>query len=490
MLCSLFLIFCVAWPGAYAVEMPDLDDLGIDPWGDLGIIQDTPEPVPSSLIQESVSLAPVDLEPAGEEGIALTSISDDIGVYFRIWQTSPSLSNASNSYYVFSDQRYLVSSGAASGSAANRLRQSQYEVAFVDSAASPIIMPSMASSPSAPVIGYMAYGAITRPATTAYDYEGKSNSPYGTVVHFSDLGFDKYDGSILAVYGYFISDLKVGHTYVKDSSTLYSLYGSSPTAIDISWSLDGETFSSLPDGSTYDFSTGLLSLEVPIDSIVTDFYLSLSFSASTYYASNTSIISKDTGILFYKLDVSELNIKAVASQQGGVDAETKGLLGTIISWLTSIRDGIVGVATSIAELPGKIVIALIDGLKGLFVPSEEDLAGIKDNYTQLLEERLGFVWQAGEMVISFGQSVLSAFENSSDFQFEFPGISFELPELGQVTLIEAQAVSVNNAFMDVMQPVLGTIVSFICVLSFINTCERMVVAWISGVSYFHFLKGE
>ena len=52
----------------------------------------------------------------------------------------------------------------------------------------------------------------------------------------------------------------------------------------------------------------------------------------------------------------------------GVDEETKGLLGTIIGWLTSIRDTIGSVFTAIVELPGKIAIAFIDGLKYLFIP--------------------------------------------------------------------------------------------------------------------------
>lgn len=195
--------------------------------------------------------------------------------------------------------------------------------------------------------------------------------------------------------------------------------------------------------------------------------------SSTYYV----------GVRFMFTDGVQPTFTVSETPGGGFDEESKGLLRTIV-------DGVKAIVTGIIEMPGKIASAILDGLKGLFVPSAEEITAIKESYEDLLSERLGFIWQAGEMVISFGQSVLSAFETATDFQFEFPGVAFELPELGQVTLIEPQAVSVNNAFMDVMQPVLGTIVSFICVLAFINTAERMVVAVVSGISYFHFLKGD
>lgn len=239
---------------------------------------------------------------------------------------------------------------------------------------------------------------------------------------------------------------------------------------------------SLVDGQfPFDETIDISSLSEPGNSVGVRFTVGTGIGSPFYTNGYTQVRH------FFQDDLTVVFNDGPQPSEGEV---THGLLNNIIAFLRNIVNGIGNIGTAIVELPGKIVSALIDGLKSLFIPSEEDLTGIKDQYAQLLEERLGFVWQAGEMVVSFGQSVLSAFESTTDFQFEFPGVSFELPELGTVTLIEAQDVSVDNAFMDVMQPVLGTIVSFICVLAFINTAERMVIAVISGVSYFHFLKGD
>lgn len=158
-------------------------------------------------------------------------------------------------------------------------------------------------------------------------------------------------------------------------------------------------------------------------------------------------------------------------------------------WIFRERRGFHNIAIAIVELPGKIVNAIIDGLKSLFVPSEEDLAAIQEQYKTLLSERLGFVWQAGELVIDFGSSVLSALEGATDYSFHFPGVHLSLPE-GEYDLIAAQDVSLDNPLTAVLRPVLGTIVSFLVVAAFVNTAERMVVAFVSGKSYFDFLKGD
>ena len=147
-----------------------------------------------------------------------------------------------------------------------------------------------------------------------------------------------------------------------------------------------------------------------------------------------------------------------------------------------------GILNAITSLPGKIVSALIDGLKSLFIPSDADITELKTKYETLLSERLGFVWQAGEWLVSFGQSVLSAMQSTDEYVFTFPGLHLTLPE-GEFTLIEEMPVSLDNAVMDVIRPVLGTVVSMVSVIAFINTAESMLVAIVSGASYFQFLKG-
>ena len=159
---------------------------------------------------------------------------------------------------------------------------------------------------------------------------------------------------------------------------------------------------------------------------------------------------------------------------------TVGLLDSILNLLRTI-------VSSIVNLPGNIASAIGNILQSLFVPSQEDLTGIVSQYQTLFEDRLGFIWQAGEWVVDFGSTVLSALQSGDDYTFQFPGLS--VPLGGQTyTILSPTTVSMDNAFMDWARPVAGTAVGFICVVAFVNMCSDMVEAVVSGASYFEFLK--
>lgn len=150
--------------------------------------------------------------------------------------------------------------------------------------------------------------------------------------------------------------------------------------------------------------------------------------------------------------------------------------GNIFSW---VRD----IFNAILDLPK----LLLDGIKNLFVPSQDSILAIKAKYENLLAERLGFLWQVKQFIGNFFGDFLSALQGSNSYVFQFPGISFPMNgDLHQ--LVSPQTISLENDFMDVVRPVVGTIVSIVCVLAFFNTSFDMVAAWISGVSYFDFLK--
>ena len=159
-----------------------------------------------------------------------------------------------------------------------------------------------------------------------------------------------------------------------------------------------------------------------------------------------------------------------------------GLLSGILAFLQTIYNAIV-------SLPGNIASAIIEGLKGLFIPSEEDITGIKSQYESLFSQRLGFIYQAASWITDFAQTMLPTLQSGNTYQFTFPGVSVPLPDGTNMVLLQEQQVSLENGLMDVLRPVLGTIVSFICVVSFINMAHDMVSALISGTSYFEFMRG-
>lgn len=84
------------------------------------------------------------------------------------------------------------------------------------------------------------------------------------------------------------------------------------------------------------------------------------------------------------------------------------------------ESGIKGILQKIKVLPS----ALIEGIKNLFIPSEEDIENFKNNFDQLLSDHLGVLWQAPNLLIDFIQ-MMADFEpirsdDFGDYYLEYP----------------------------------------------------------------------
>ena len=157
------------------------------------------------------------------------------------------------------------------------------------------------------------------------------------------------------------------------------------------------------------------------------------------------------------------------------DPVYNGLLKSILEWLKAIKTGIGNVASSIANLPGLIV----DGIKGLFVPSQESLQTLKSNYQALFEGKFGFIYQLYNWVVTFFGDLKTALTSGAAYAFTFPGIAFPM-DGKTITILPETPVSLDNSAMTVLRPVLGTAVSFIVVIATVNTCRRFILRFLSG----------
>lgn len=231
---------------------------------------------------------------------------------------------------------------------------------------------------------------------------------------------------------------------------------------------DSEYVSSVEAGST-------VRQEIPVGEVFPEI---TKVGFRFYFAAGSG--QKDTGSssdkVYFQLVPRISNLSVTSSDKA------TGLLSGILAFLQTIYNAII-------SLPGNIASAIIEGLKGLFIPSEEDITGIKSQYESLFSERLGFIYQAASWITDFAQTMLSTLQSGNTYQFTFPGVSVPLPDGTDMVLLQEQQVSLENGLMDVLRPVLGTIVSFICVVSFINMAHDMVSALISGTSYFEFMRG-
>lgn len=171
----------------------------------------------------------------------------------------------------------------------------------------------------------------------------------------------------------------------------------------------------------------------------------------------------------------------IALQTEG-NGESVGLLKSIIQFLQNIVDGI-------TALPGKIANAIIEGIKSLFIPDEDFIVQWKSDFFTMLETKFGFIYQCFEFLGDFFNDFILTWGDTEEYVFHFPGI--ELPIHGETyVLIPEQDVPMSNGLVDIIRPFAGTVISIVVVLATISTLEDVFIAIISGYGYFQFIMAK
>lgn len=229
------------------------------------------------------------------------------------------------------------------------------------------------------------------------------------------------------------------------------------------------------DGISYDSSTGVLSVNQTVDLTAYGDIETIGVWASYNGSISGTASANPTDVFFYLNDALTLTPGGIA----GESTSTENIDNNTWNVFSVIRDTF----QWLLDLPSM----LGNLLMSLFVPSESDMLELKEKFQDLLQGRLGFIWQAGDWVVSFFGDLVTSLTSYEDYSFTFPGISF--PMNGEtVSILDRQTVSLENDFMNVVRPVLGTIVTIVSVLAFVNMAEEMVIAITSGTSYFAFLR--
>lgn len=440
--------------------------MDIDPWGDLGVIQATPEPTPLPSASPDL-IDPFVIEPVGEEGSSVFSVNPSQSVY------------------------YYIANGVQLG--ASSVSYPDSNTYFVDWPGNP----TQSTFPSKP----LPFNGLLKSGTLKCDQAGTwrygpviTSSSFFTVGQVTDISaIDtpaiRLSGSVLFYLPYSI--------YTADKRYLY------PTGVQIS--VNNMPFGDIVtpnEDHSFSFSETTIDISsfgsTKVVNVGFRFYFqeqSRPFSVSFPRYESGRTMPWSCYLFYNDASVQWSFLKEIpngpsADQSAQQHEETVGLLGSIIQFLTNIVNGITNIGKAIAELPGKIVSALIDGLKSLFIPSEDDLDGLKDKYETLLSERLGFIWQAGDWITSFATDLLSAITSGEEAEFIFPGAGFDMNGV-HYQLIEEQPVDFSgNEIVKIMRPVFGTIVAFIVVTACVNLFHDMVTAFVSGKNYFDFLKGD
>ncbi|MBQ8239826.1 MAG: hypothetical protein IJZ38_03150 [Bacteroides sp.] len=122
-----------------------------------------------------------------------------------------------------------------------------------------------------------------------------------------------------------------------------------------------------------------------------------------------------------------------------------------------------GVQDSIDALPDKIVGGITDGLKGLFVPTEEEMADIKDKWSELLSDRFGAVYDSVAIVDEFAQSFQ---DQGVQETITFPSVS--IPLAGTNFVFGGWEVDVVPDGFGFLIETVKKVISVVCTFLFVN----------------------
>ena len=159
------------------------------------------------------------------------------------------------------------------------------------------------------------------------------------------------------------------------------------------------------------------------------------------------------------------------------------------SLLSGILGGISDLWDAITSLPGKIA----DAIKGLFVPTDAQIKELKTGFNNLLETKLGFVYQAASLVDGVVVAVFDACDNpDSDVAFTIPAFpAFEVS--GERVSLWDEPITVDlsdNEVVSTIQTAAGPFVVAVLVLAFAHSMENAFYAFVGGQTLIEWIRGR
>lgn len=152
----------------------------------------------------------------------------------------------------------------------------------------------------------------------------------------------------------------------------------------------------------------------------------------------------------------------------GLSDKLTGLWDSVTNGFENLSNGITNVVNSIIELPVKIWEKISEGLKSLFVPTENDMVAYKDKWEELLSSRFGAVYEVGNIMTESWDSVMNADQTDS---IEFPSATINLPDGNEFTFGGYTVQVVPNGFSYIIVAV-KSIVAIVCTVAFVNGMRK------------------
>lgn len=128
---------------------------------------------------------------------------------------------------------------------------------------------------------------------------------------------------------------------------------------------------------------------------------------------------------FSVLDL-EINVKSSEEIQGGIFAWVKKIFKSIVDLPKNIANSIKSFFTELGEKILALGDKLLDGIKNLFVPTEQDITDVKGQFEELLSTRFGAVYESTTIIDDFSTAFSNASSTEEQEFVTFPTITVNL----------------------------------------------------------------
>lgn len=205
---------------------------------------------------------------------------------------------------------------------------------------------------------------------------------------------------------------------------------------------------------------------------VLDFVESRSYSTTSMV--KTTTISDVT--YQWNFSIKSINISTMDEEeiQGGILGWIKNIFNSISNLPKNIASSISGFFDELGNKVTALGTAILDGIKGLFIPSEESLIAIKDDFEQLLADRFGAVYESTAVIDNFANAFFNQAQVSAMSEgggtISFPLVSVPLAGT-QFTFGGWDVDIVPDGFSGLVDAC-KIIIDIICTFVFVNALRK------------------
>lgn len=228
-----------------------------------------------------------------------------------------------------------------------------------------------------------------------------------------------------------------------------------------------------------------LSFSVPAPCDAYSVHVEILFDHVPMYAGGVEQYYQQSGISYY----ASYGFRNSMFIIGNTASDNSGFFASIIEWLQNIRDRIQSVAQSVANLgstmtnvwnsiknlPSQIWTYISDGLTSLFIPDEETITGIKEDWDGLMSDRFGAIYDAGSLITDWAGNFQ---EQSAKDTIQMPSVTVNLA--GTPFTFGGYDVKLIPDGFGALVEILKGLLDIVCTLAFVNAMRKRYDSIVGG----------